>query len=304
VGIDLTESARTAVRIQRSLDGSLKYRFPLGEGLSTEAAYFSVPGRDISHIACVSTQLGCAAHCRFCSTAASGLFRSLSAEEILLQVTSIVDHAIACDVPESDVEVSFMGMGEPLANQRNLLDALSEIHRRYPAIRRVALSTVGPAWRVIAFADKAEEYPKPIHLQLSLHATTDCVRRRLIPHAPDSIEQFVDAGLYYHRRTGDRVCLNYILLEGLNGSESDATWFERLDRSAFWVKLTVLNDILGMPGDLRAASEEKFMLFSCRLTQYQIAHKVFRGDGLDVRASCGQLAARPTVVWSHEPEHV
>jgi 23S rRNA (adenine2503-C2)-methyltransferase len=301
VAIDLLDRRPSSYQARRAGDGTVKFAFPLEDGLSSEAAYFVVPDRDIPHIACVSTQLGCAARCQFCSTAANGVFRNLSAAEILRQITTIADHALESGANEADLEISFMGMGEPLANATNVLAALEATHRRYPRIRRVALSTVGPATRITAFADSAGQHAKPVHLQISLHATSDGVRRQLIPKAPGNIQDLIEAGRYYHRRTGDRVCLNYILLDGINDSESDADWLGGIDQAAFIVKLTVLNDIPDMPRHLRAASRDRFDVFSRRLTQREIPHKIFRGDGLDVQASCGQLAARPLQIRSYEP---
>jgi 23S rRNA (adenine2503-C2)-methyltransferase len=282
-----------SVAIIRAGDGTLKYRFPCEFGLNAEAAYFSVPGRDLPHIACVSTQLGCAAHCRFCSTVKTGFIRNLQPEEILRQVATIFDDAVTRGVSIDTCEVSFMGMGEPLANQNNVLTALGTLHHRYPELKRVALSTIGPAFRIMRLADAAADHPVSIHLQISLHATSQTVRRKLIPNAPDTIEELLEAGCYYHRQTGDRVCLNYILLDGINDSPQDAAWFDRVDRNAFFIKLTVLNAIPGLASDLRASPPHVFAEFASRLAQLNVVHRVFHGDGLDIQASCGQLAARP-----------
>ena len=91
----------------------------------------------------------------------------------MLQITAIADQAIAAGADEADIEVSFMGMGEPLANQDHVLASLAATHQRYPGIRRVALSTVGPARRITALADCSDRHAIPIHLQISLHATSE-----------------------------------------------------------------------------------------------------------------------------------
>jgi len=293
-------STSASVTVSTAADGTLKYRFSSERGLGAEAAHFFVPDRDIPHIACVSTQLGCAVACQFCSTAPTGFDRNLTAEEIALQVSTIVDNAAACGVSHADFEVSFMGMGEPLANANNVLLALDRIHRRYPLMTRAALSTVGPGRRIVALADERGPDRLPIHLQISLHATTDRLRHALIPNAADGIQSLLAAGRYYHLKTSDRVCLNYILFDGVNDSPEDASWFDSLDRDAFSVRLTVLNDVPNMPRHLRAASGSSFIAFSNRLTELRVPHKIFRGDGLDVRASCGQLVARPVEITARE----
>src|SRR5205085_1296033 len=169
-----------------SADGSKKYTFALEGNLRMEAAFFTVPGRPRPHIACVSTQVGCAVGCPFCAASRPGFLRNLTAEEILLQITAIIQDNPAADLFAEGFEVSFMGMGEPLANLQNLLNAIGQLRVRYPQISRVSVSTAGPAQRIEALTAAMPILPL-VHLQISLHATTDAVRRQLIPHAPDTI---------------------------------------------------------------------------------------------------------------------
>ena len=136
----------------------------------------------------------------------------------------------------------------------------------------------------------------PVHLQISLHATTDETRRRLVPNAPDSIANLLDSGHRFHEKTGDQVCLNYVLLRHINDSIDDARWLARLDPTVFYIKITELNDVMGTPPDIVGASIEEIRFFSRQLYEFQMPHKVFVGDGLDVHASCGQLAAVPQEV--------
>jgi len=275
-----------------SKDGSQKYSFELGGGLRMEAAFFTVPGRERPHIACVSTQLGCAVGCPFCAAAHAPFFRNLTTEEILFQIASILEDQRVEKIFDEGFEVSFMGTGEPLANLRNLLGAIHQIRLSYPQITRVSVSTAGPAKRIGALTEAMPILPA-VHLQISLHATTDEVRRRLVPNAPDSISNVLDAGRRFHEKTRDQVYLNYVLLSGVNDSAEDARWLAHLDREVFYIKIAALNKIVGMPSDLVGASMDEILAFSRKLDDYQLPHKIFVGDGLDVHASCGQLAAVP-----------
>lgn len=275
-----------------SRDGSRKYVFALSDALQMEAAFFRVPGRERPNIACISTQIGCAVGCPFCATAGAPFFRNLTKDEILLEISSVLaDHDAEALLGEG-FEVSFMGMGEPLANLRNLLAAVEELGRRYPQITRASVSTAGPARRIEALTAAMPTSP-PVHLQISLHATSDSTRRRLIPNAPDSIDNLFRAGRRFHEKTGDRVYLNYVLLKGINDSEADAQWLAQLDQEAFCLKISALNSVPNLPAELEGASLEDILCFSHKLREHGLGHKVFVGDGLDVQASCGQMAATP-----------
>lgn len=211
------------VRVFNAADGSKKYRFQLDGHLGMEAAFFHVANRTRPNIACVSSQLGCAVGCPFCAASSEGLIRNLTADEILLQVSTVIDEGLAEGASEESFEVSLMGMGEPLANLKNLLEAINGIHRRYPLISRVSVSTAGPAKSIDGLNSSMPIRPT-VHLQISLHATNDATRRMLVPHAQESISRLLDAGRRFHQKTDDHVCLNYVLLHGMNDSMEDARW--------------------------------------------------------------------------------
>lgn len=281
-----------SVRTTLSKDGSRKYSFEIAQGLQMEAAFFKVLGRERPNIACVSTQLGCAVGCVFCSAGHSPYFRNLTKDEILFEVAEILEDQMTAQILDEGLEISFMGVGEPLANLRNLLATIEDIHSRYPQITRVSVSTAGPAKRIEALTEAMPVEP-PIHLQISLHATGDAIRRQLVPNAPDSIANLLRAGRRYHEKTGDRVFLNYVLIKGINDSADDVSWLAGVDRDAFLVKIAALNEAPGTPCGIVGASIEEIRAFSARLKDRNIPHRVFVGDGLDVHASCGQLAAVP-----------
>jgi 23S rRNA (adenine2503-C2)-methyltransferase len=260
-----------------------------------EAAFFHVAGRLRPYIACVSTQLGCAVGCVFCATASEPFYRNLTADEIFWQVDTLARDQDLPHVLSAGFEVSFMGMGEPLANLPNVLEAIQWIRKDYPQVTRVSISTSGPSHRIDRLTE-AMPAAIPTHLQVSLHATTDALRSELVPRAPSTIAGLVDAAARYHARTGDRVCINYVPIEGVNDSPANAEWLSGLDQDAFEVKLSALNLIRDMPARLRPLSREATQRFAAAIAARGMPVRTFEGDGLDVGASCGQLAATPRLV--------
>ena len=285
---------------ERSDDGSQKYIFQLGDGPCAQAAFFKVLGRARPNIACVSTQLGCAVGCVFCATAIGPLYRNLTAEEICWQVDCIAADQDLQRILDEGFEISFMGMGEPLANLKNVMSAIEAMSRRYPEISRVSISTAGPPHRIDRLTDLMPA-AIPVHLQVSLHATTDSKRHALVPRAPGSITNLLRAATAFHDKTGDHVCLNYVLLEGLNDTPSDAMWLSRLDPRTFYVKLSALNHVPNLPAQLKQKSITGTRHFAEMVAEFGLTVVIFKGDGLDVRASCGQLVATPHLTAIKNP---
>jgi 23S rRNA (adenine2503-C2)-methyltransferase len=275
---------------KRSIDGSWKLEFDLKDGGRTEAAFFTVVGRHRPHVVCVSTQVGCAVGCPFCAATATGFLRNLSDDEMFLQIDAALAAVDREAILDEGFEVSFMGMGEPLANLESVVSTIAMIRERLPLVTRVSVSTSGPSKRVDRLRELAPVEPL-VHLQVSLHATLDDVRRRLVPNVRDSIEDLLDAAKRYFLTTRDPVCLNYILLSGINDSEADADRLAGVDPDAFYVKITQLNDVPNLPPDLSSPGTRRMAEFARRVEANGVATKLFVGDGLDVAASCGQLAA-------------
>ncbi|MGC8793744.1 MAG: 23S rRNA (adenine(2503)-C(2))-methyltransferase RlmN, partial [Bryobacteraceae bacterium] len=167
-----------AERRYPSSDGTCRYLLRLDDGRTVEAVF--MPEQERATF-CISTQMGCAVGCRFCMTAALGLERSLTAGEIAGQVLYLLrEHKLA---PGRDrVNVVMMGQGEPLLNLPHVLKAtrlLTDQQGVGLSPRRLTLSTVGIVPKIYELA-QSEVRPK---LAISLHATTDEVRRRLVPIA-------------------------------------------------------------------------------------------------------------------------
>jgi 23S rRNA (adenine2503-C2)-methyltransferase len=247
-----------------------------------------VPGRLLRDklTLCVSSQVGCALDCAFCATATLGFSRHLSAGEIVEQVYRATQ--IAGRRPTNLV---FMGMGEPMHNFDGVARALSLLQHPWGAAfspRRITVSTVG---MVTGIEKLGQLMPAP-NLAISLNATTDEVRDRLMPvNRRWPIAVLLDAARRFPLSHGRRVTFEYVLLAGVNDSDEDADRLPRLLRGIpTKVNLIPWNPFAG-PAFARP-SAERIRTFQERLRQGGLAVYIRTPRGDDIDAACGQLAAR------------
>ena len=203
-------------RLDHSVDGSVKAILRAGDGAQVESVL--IPERERTTL-CVSTQVGCAMGCTFCATGFLGFARNLSTAEIVDQVCRMRE---VLDPSRRITNVVFMGMGEPLLNLAAVSEAVRIlIHPKAFALapRRITVSTVGVVPKIAELLSVA-----PINLAVSLHATTDAVRDRLVPlNRRFPLDALLDA-----LRTLDNVnprrpvFFEYTLIEGVNDSVEDA----------------------------------------------------------------------------------
>ena len=203
------------VRMQESaIDGTRKYLFELGDGKLVESVWMKYKhGNSV----CISSQVGCRMGCAFCASTLDGLERSLSPSEMLDQI-----YAITLLTGERVSNVVVMGTGEPMDNYDNLLrfiTLLTDENGLHISQRNVTVSTCGlvPKMRQLA------EEQLQITLALSLHATTDEKRRRLMPVANKySVQELMETCAYYFEKTGRRITFEYSLVGGVNDTDEDA----------------------------------------------------------------------------------
>lgn len=216
-----------------SADGT-KYLWQLGDGHTIESVYF----RSIhsTRQACVSTQIGCNVGCRFCETGKQKSLRNLDASEIVEQVRQTLSDQ-GHDGPLD--ALSFAGMGEPLHNFDAVAAASATIKSERLA-KQIICFTSGVAPRIPQVADTQIDT-----LYVSLHATTDEVRERLIPtNRKYPIGAILEASRQYVQRAGRRVWINYLLLSGVNDSLEDAARLANLiDPIRFSVRLCHWNAV-------------------------------------------------------------
>jgi 23S rRNA (adenine2503-C2)-methyltransferase len=267
---------------QTSEDGTTKFLLKLEDGRHVEAVYIpDTPAQTF----CISTQVGCAMACAFCLTGKMGLVRNLSAGEIVGQVRVL---AHATGLAGSAFNIVLMGMGEPLHNYDATMKALRMMADEsglgvHP--RRVTLSTVG---LVPAIARLAAEPLMP-NLAISLHATTDDQRSRIVPvNKKYSLEQLIDACRRFPLAKRRRITFEYVLLNGVNDTLEDARRLARLVSGLkAKVNLLPLNEAAGIP--FERPSDDRVNAFARILADRGITVSVRKSRGRDIRAACGQL---------------
>ncbi|MGD9102315.1 MAG: 23S rRNA (adenine(2503)-C(2))-methyltransferase RlmN [Desulfobacterales bacterium] len=275
----------TTEHIATSKDGTRKYVFQLKDGKRIESVL--IPERD-HYTLCISSQVGCAQDCGFCLTAQMGFQRNLSRAEIVSQVRDIKNDL---QDPKSLTNLVFMGMGEPLANYRNLVAAIQIItDGRFGfgfAGRRVTVSTAGLASRL---ADLGRD--TRVSLAVSLNATDNDTRSRLMPiNRKFPIEKLLEACRHFPLRGGRRITFEYVLLKDVNDSADDARRLAKLLRPIkSKINLIPFNSYPGSP--YQRPHEDTIFRFQKILIDKNYTVMIRRSKGQDISAACGQLAAR------------
>ncbi len=270
-----------AVEVQQSkLDGTKKFLFELADGNVVESVWMKYKhGNSV----CISSQVGCRMGCRFCASTLDGLERNLQPSEMLEQV-----YAITRLTKERVSNVVVMGTGEPMDNYDNLLcfiRLLTDENGLNISQRNVTVSTCGivPKMRMLA------EEKLQITLALSLHATTDEKRKKLMPIANRySIEELMEACQYYFKQTGRRITFEYCLVGGVNDTNEDAEELIALAKPlCCHINLIPVNPI--KERDYVQSDMERIQSFKNKLEKNKINVTIRREMGRDIDGACGQL---------------
>jgi len=276
---------------QISIDGSQKFLFGLEDGESIESVLIpNVRGRD-KFTLCISSQAGCAMGCAFCATGRQGLRRNLRAYEIVDQVIS-VSRIIA---PAYITNIVFMGMGEPLNNFREVVDALRRLTDLMGfSKRKITVSTAGVVPKIHELAEKAPE----INLAVSLNATTDEVRSRIMPvNKKYPLKELMKACREFPLSPFRRITFEYVLLDGTNDSKEDALRLVKL-LSGIRSKVNLIPyNPYSLPDQdtrqlFRKPPEKKIHDFQNILHKAGLTAIIRKSMGADIAAACGQLKAR------------
>ena len=279
---------------QVSTDGTVKTGFRLHDNLLVEGVL--IPAGDRATV-CISSQVGCALGCRFCATGQLGFTRNLTAGEIVDQVTQTPVPALpqrgkaGPPVQEIVSNIVFMGMGEPYLNYQNVTDAIGKITAADGlgmSPQRITVSSVGIPKMIKKMADDDPKY----HFALSLHAATDAKRDQVIPfNLKHPLGEVSEALKYYHRTTGKRFTIEYILFGNFNDSIDDAKALALFCRS-FPVKINIIeyNPVEGT-GFIKA-TPERLKAFAGFLEARNMVVNVRMSRGKDIDAACGQLAGK------------
>lgn len=261
-----------------STDGTKKYLFETQQGQYIESAY--IPDRDRATL-CVSSQAGCRMGCRFCATARQGLQHSLSAGEIINQIVSLPDR-------DRLTNIVFMGMGEPLDNLNNVLDAIEILTSDWGfawSPTRITLSTAGVARHLATFLDKTK-----VHLAVSLHNPFHEERAEIMPiEKAYPIREVCDILRRYDFTGQRRVSFEYIVMEGLNDSPAHIKELCRL-LNGIKCRMNLIRFHKIPDSPYFSPSNERMIAFRDALTAKGIQTTIRASRGEDIKAACGLLS--------------
>lgn len=270
---------------------SIKYLLKTTDGELIECVL--MPYRHGNTI-CVSTQIGCRMGCKFCASGEKGLIRNLSCGEILSEVL-LVNKLLSKQNFENAskdrkiTNIVLMGSGEPLDNYENTIKFLHLVTDQKGICispRNISVSTCGLAPKIVEFANES----LPITLCISLHATTDEMRKKTMPIANAySLSELFDAVKKYQEKCGRRVCFEYITTPETT-TEDDAKRLSKLTKGLLcFVNLIVPNETKGQK---RVFTRNDAYKFGGVLQKYGVRATVRRSLGSDIEGACGQLKRR------------
>ncbi|GAB1141894.1 MAG: bifunctional tRNA (adenosine(37)-C2)-methyltransferase TrmG/ribosomal RNA large subunit methyltransferase RlmN [Shewanella algae] len=275
---------------QKSADGTIKFAINVGEGQEVETVY--IPEDDRATL-CISSQVGCALECTFCSTAQQGFNRNLTVSEIIGQIWR-VSHFLGFQKETGErpvTNVVMMGMGEPLLNLANVIPAMDIMLDDFGfalSKRRVTVSTSG----VVPALDKLGD-ALDVALAVSIHAPNDELRNELVPiNKKYPLNEFLAAIRRYIAKSNanrGRVTLEYVMLDHINDSTEQAHELAKLMKDTpCKVNLIPFNPYPGSP--YGRSSNSRIDRFAKVLMEYGLTVIVRKTRGDDIDAACGQLA--------------
>lgn len=268
---------------QVSSDGTEKFLFQLDDGNLIETVLMR---HNYGNSVCVTTQIGCNIGCTFCASGLQKKKRDLEAHEIVLQVLKVEEIT-----KERVSHVVVMGIGEPFDNYDNMMTFVDIINSPYGleiGARHITISTSGIVPKIIDFADEGRQ----VNLAISLHAPNNLIRSKLMKiNNTYGIEDVVEASKYYINKTNRRITFEYILLEGINDSLSNAHELSDLLRGInCYVNLIRYNSVKEF--DYKGSSESRAIKFHGTLLSRGINTTLRKEKGGDIDAACGQLRSK------------
>lgn len=261
-------------------DGTRKFLFELSDGNVIESVWMKYHhGNSV----CISSQVGCAMGCRFCASTIGGKLRSLAASEMLEQI-----YKIKRITGERISNIVIMGTGEPFDNYENLIRFIrlvTDENGLNISIRNITVSTCGLVPQMYRFAEEK----LPVTLAVSLHASNDETRKKLMPIANRyTIKEVVDAARNYYEKTGRRVTFEYALVRGQNDSEKTAEELSAVLRGfPCHVNLIPVNPVTER--NFKPTHHEETVNFQNKLEKNRINVTIRREMGGDINGACGQL---------------
>lgn len=283
------------VRDSIAADGTRKWLLDVGNGNAVETVFIPEANRGTL---CISTQVGCALDCSFCSTGKQGFNRNLTTAEIIGQLWHANRALGAVKTPGDSGEgervisnVVLMGMGEPLANFENVVAALKlmlDDNAYGLSRRRVTVSTSG----IVPAMDRLRD-AVPVALAVSLHAANDALRDELVPiNQKYSLRELMAAcRRYLEKSPRDFITFEYVMLDGVNDADADARALLQLTRDVP-CKFNLIPFNPFPDSGYRRSSPERVRRFQEVLMAANIVSTVRKTRGDDIDAACGQLAGQ------------
>lgn len=270
-------------RTAPAADGSRKYLFQLADGNRIESVFMPIGDRTSI---CLSSQAGCAVGCTFCVTGFFGAGRNLTPAEMLGQFFTIQREQ---QVPMEQMNVVFMGMGEPLLNFDHLVTTLDVLYRNV-APRRVTVSTSG----IIPGIEQLAKLERRPNLAVSINAPERKRREEIMPiTAKYPLERLMAALRHFPLEKGRDLTIEYVLLAGYNDSTQDAVGLAKLIRGLHAkVNAIPFNEDPNLPPWMKRPSDRDIDRFVDTLVRNGVRVTVRRSKGRDIAAACGQLRGK------------
>ncbi len=281
----MSSDGMTLLEKQQGSDGSIKYLWGLPDDYkSVESIYFKI--NDLPN-ACISTQIGCTVGCVFCETGKQKVLGNLSADEIVTQIAAINEDLKTSQSGFQKLQTAIVaGMGEPLLNIEALKDAAQTMLNQ-DMVDKVTVTTSG----ILPAFEALKDAPFSL-LSISLHATTNEMRTKLIPiNKKYPIEALIAAARDLRVQSDMPIIMNYLMFKDVNDRDED---LERLiallDPALFRVKLKQWNSIDAT--GLTSSSLDRFAFFEKGLQDEGFDVSIDYSMGVELDAGCGQLRSR------------
>jgi 23S rRNA (adenine2503-C2)-methyltransferase len=287
------------VKLIAGKDGTVKALFSLADGKTIESAlmYYDADKGGERHTVCVSTQVGCAVGCPFCATGQQGFERNLTPGEIIDQVLYFAHHLLEQENGSGNIQpkhisnVVFMGMGEPLANYANLLQAIRMLNSPEGfglGARNMVISTAGLVPQIKQLAKEKLQ----VGLAVSLHASDNALRNKLVPiNRKYPLEQLMAACHEYNRSAGRRLSFEYTLFNGINDSVRQAHALAELIQGLKCHVNLIPANITSVPSFL-PPPRKVILAFKEELNRCRVNVTLRERRGQDINAGCGQLRSQ------------
>ena len=251
-------------KVQESKDGTIKFLLKLN---------------DYGNTICMSTQVGCRMGCKFCASTVNGFIRNLELSELMSQILIVEKYT-----SKKINRIVLMGTGEPLYNYDNVVTFIRDMKDKLGmSSRHITLSTCGIVPRIYDLAKEGLS----INLAISLHAVNDGKRKSLMPISNKySIDELIEACIYYFDETKRRISFEYLLIDGLNDGDDDSNVLIKLcKRAKAHVNIIPVNEI----DENNFRESTRVNKFTNDLIKNGINATIRQKKGVDIDAACGQL---------------